>query len=803
LRIRRGDCGAATRAPRSGPPLEVYAEQVDSLYAQVMSLMIALACAVFVGWLTTARTGSVGLGAATVAMALTGAYRVIVVWRYRSRPPRVEDGFAAFRVWERWYALGTFATSVIFGAMCFIGFVWTGDTISQLILDATTVAYASGAATRNTGRRRLALWPVALSLGPLTAGAALHGGFAYEALAALTAFYWLATTEIGIHGSERSLRFALLSRENERLAASLAEQNRRLDDALANMSHGLCMFNGEGRLVLINRRMKELFDIPEGDSSNGSALSDLAGGRSPIGDCATASVAKLARDLVRCADQTKVANAILPLDDGRVISWSKAPTRDGGSVVIFEDVTEREEAQARARYLSTHDSLTGLPNRPSFEQMLQSAVRANRRHDEIFCLMFIDLDRFKLVNDTLGHSAGDVLLKETAARLKSCLRDGDIVARLGGDEFVVILHDVGEPKKVQTVAERIAQTLAAPFDIQGQECCVSASIGVASYPTDASDEEALLTCADAAMYQVKQEGKNNIRFFSPELKTASIERLGLESALRRALENNEFVLHYQPKRRIATGEIVGVEALLRWRRPQMGLLAPECFLSVAEETGLIVPIGKWVLHSACQQNQAWRHMGLPDLQMAINLSPRQFADADLVEAIEGALAQSGMPAELLEIEITESMAIRDHSRSEKLIRAIRDIGARVAIDDFGAGHSTMGRLKHLSIDTIKIDRSFVQGIFAEDKDRAIVEAILNLGRGLKLNLVGEGVETKEQEDFLAAHGCDDLQGFLLARPLPPDKLADFVREYDLARERLVQERDERSTRTAVLAEAAA
>lgn len=793
----------ASRAPFLSPPLEVYAEQVDSLYAQAMSLMIALACTVFVGGLTTARTGSFGLGVATVSMVLTGAYRVIVVWLYRSRPSR-DIGIVAIKVWERRFAVGTLAMSAILGAMCFVGFVWTTDPISHLILDATTVGYASGAVNRNTARRGLALWPVALSLGPLTAGAALHGGFAYEALAALTALYWLATTEIGIHGSERSLRFAIMSRENERLAASLAEQNRRLDAALTNMSHGLCMFNSEGRLALSNRRMRELFDIPEGDSSDGSALADLASERPPVGDCATAAVAKFRTEFARRADQPKVANAMLAFDNGRVISWSKAPTSDGGSVVIFEDVTEREQAEARARFLSSHDSLTGLPNRPSFEQMLRSAIKLCRRYEKTFCLMFIDLDRFKLVNDTLGHSAGDVLLKEAAARLRACIRDSDVVARLGGDEFVVILHDIGEPMKVQTVAEKIAQMLAAPFDIQGHECCVSASIGVAIYPRDATDEDTLLTCADAAMYRVKQEGKNNVRFFSPELTTASIERLVMESELRRAIENSEFVLHYQPKRRIATGEIVGVEALLRWRHPQMGLLAPERFLSVAEETGLIVPIGRWVLHNACQQNQAWRRMGLPDLQMAVNLSPREFVDIELVEAIEGALAQSGMPAELLEIEITESMAISDYRRSEKLIRAVRDMGARVAIDDFGTGHSTMGRLKHLSIDTIKIDRSFVQGMFAEDKDRAIVEAILSLGHALQLNLVGEGVETKEQETFLAAHGCNDFQGYLLARPLPPDIFADFVREYGRARlEGLVQEGIERSTPPGSLAEAVA
>ncbi len=682
--------------------------------------------------------------------------------------------------------------SATFGAMCFIGFAWTDDPISHLILDATTVGYTSGAVTRNTGRRRLTLWPVALSLGPSTAGAALHGGFAYESLAALTALYWLAATEIGIHGSERSLRLALMSRENARLAASLAEQNRRLDAALTNMSHGLCMFDGAGRLVLSNERMGELFDMPEGALSHGGALADLAHQRSSAGVRANAAVAKLLDDLERRADRPKVANAMLPLEDGRVISWSKAPTSDGGSVVIFEDVTEREQAQARARYLSTHDSLTGLLNRSSFEQMLQAAVKSSRRYEKTFCLMFIDLDRFKVVNDTLGHSAGDVLLEETATRLKACLRDSDIVARLGGDEFVVILHDVAEPAQAQTVAENIGQIVAAPFLIHGQECGVSASIGIAMYPRDATDEEALVRCADATMYQVKQDGRNNARLFSPAIETPSIERLQIENALRHALEKREFTLHYQPKRRIATGEIVGVEALLRWRHPQMGLLAPDRFLGVAEETGLIVPIGKWVLRRACRQNQEWRQMGLNDLRMAVNLSPRQFADADLVNAIEDALSQSGMPARLLELEITESMALHDIHRSEKLACAIRGLGVTIAIDDFGTGHSSMGRLERLPVDAIKIDRSFVQGISGKPKDRAIIEAIATLGRALGLDVVGEGVETKEQEAFLGASGCDEMQGYLLARPLPADGFAAFVREYERARlERVLRTADDR------------
>jgi diguanylate cyclase (GGDEF)-like protein len=406
--------------------------------------------------------------------------------------------------------------------MCFIGFVWTDDPISHLILDATTVGYASGAVTRNTGRRGLALWPVALSLGPLTAGAALHGGFAYQLLAALTAFYWLAVHEIGVHGSERRLRFALMSRENERLAASLARAQPR--QARQRSCSTRRSTEGRQRDAAARRRTRHL--------------------------------------MVEGPDQ-----------------------RRGLGRHLRGRHRAREQAEARARYLSTHDSLTGLPNRPSFEQMLEAAVKLCRRYEKTFCLMFIDLDRFKLVNDTLGHSAGDVLLKETAARLKACVRDSDIVARLGGDEFVVILHDVGESIEVRTVAEKIGETLAAPVMIHGHECGVSASIGVAIYPQDATDEEALLTRADAAMYRVKQEAKNNVRFFSPELKTPSIERLDIESALRRALENNEFVLHYQPKRRIATGEIVGVEALLRWRHPQMVSSLPIAFLASPRRRG--------------------------------------------------------------------------------------------------------------------------------------------------------------------------------------------------------------------------
>ncbi|HXZ14928.1 MAG TPA: bifunctional diguanylate cyclase/phosphodiesterase, partial [Roseiarcus sp.] len=411
--------------------------------------------------------------------------------------------------------------------------------------------------------------------------------------------------------------------------------------------------------------------------------------------------------------------------------------------------------------------------------LLNNAVKLARLYKKPFGLMFVDLDRFKFVNDTLGHAAGDALLLEAATRLKANLRVSDVVARLGGDEFVVIFHDFAGAAQAEAVANAIAAALAEPCSLDDHECVISASIGLALYPDDASEAQALLKCADAAMYQVKREGKNGVRHFTTAIAAPSIQRLDLENALRHALEREEFVLHYQPKRAIATRAVSGLEALLRWRHPSLGLLSPDRFIDLAEETGLIVPIGRWVIEMACRQTEDWRRMGLPDLPVAVNLSPRQFADNGLIQVIQNALGASRMPATLLEIEITETMAMRDSARSEAIIRQIRALNVRVSIDDFGAGHSSMARLKHLSIDAIKIDRDFVRGLAVDVRDRAIVEAICALGKALQLQVVGEGVETAEQEALLAELRCDEIQGFLFARPMPADEIPDFVGEYAL------------------------
>ena len=682
-----------------------------------------------------------------------------------------------YATWERRFAVGVVSTAAVLSATCLAVFVLTDDPVSQLLVDAMSVAYTGGAIGRNFPRRKLALWQVGLPMGAVAMGAAWHGGFPYDTLAVFTLLYCLAAAKITIDLSRGGQRLLMLVLDNARLAESLSNQNRCLDAALTNMAHGLCMIDGETRLILANRRMSELFGLPAAELAPGALLADLLSAAAPGRRADPDAVSRLIDDLKHPDNAPR--DARLRLDDGSVISWSENPASEGGAVVIFEDVTERELAQARAEYLSTHDSLTGLPNRFMFDELLNNAVKLARLYKKPFGLMFVDLDRFKFVNDTLGHAAGDALLLEAATRLKANLRVSDVVARLGGDEFVVIFHDFAGAAQAEAVANAIAAALAEPCSLDDHECVISASIGLALYPDDASEAQALLKCADAAMYQVKREGKNGVRHFTTAIAAPSIQRLDLENALRHALEREEFVLHYQPKRAIATRAVSGLEALLRWRHPSLGLLSPDRFIDLAEETGLIVPIGRWVIETACRQTEDWRRMGLPEFRVAVNLSPRQFADNGLIQVIQNALGASRMPATLLEIEITETMAMRDSARSEAIIRQIRALNVRVSIDDFGAGHSSMARLKHLSIDAIKIDRDFVRGLAVDVRDRAIVEAICALGKALQLQVVGEGVETAEQEALLAELRCDEIQGFLFARPMPADEIPDFVGEYAL------------------------
>ena len=449
---------------------------------------------------------------------------------------------------------------------------------------------------------------------------------------------------------------------------------------------------------------------------------------------------------------------------------------------------QRKQAEEALRFVATHDSLTGLPNRVMFGQRLDHAINQAKRHGRRLAVLFIDLDRFKVINDTLGHEFGDTLLRDVAQRLLHNLRASDTVARLGGDEFVVLLEEVSAPMSVGGVAQKLIGALAQGFALAGKEYHVSASIGVSTYPDDAASAAELLKNADIAMYRAKEQGRNTFQFYAAEHNIHTVERLTLESGLRRALERGQLVLHYQPQVDVASGRITGMEALVRWQHPELGLLPPGSFIAIAEETGLIVPIGQWVLHAACSTQRAWREAGLGPLRMSVNLSPRQFLHEGLTSDIATIVRLSAADPAFIELEITEGMVMQDPERAVGLLRDMRDIGVHVAIDDFGTGHSSLAYLKRFPVDNLKIDRSFIADIPADRGDAAITQAIIAMAHSLGLKVIAEGVETQAQFDFLAAQGCDEYQGYFFSKPLPEDEARALLERVAVAPARAVTAR---------------
>ncbi|MFZ2987433.1 two-component system response regulator [Ideonella sp.] len=441
---------------------------------------------------------------------------------------------------------------------------------------------------------------------------------------------------------------------------------------------------------------------------------------------------------------------------------------------IVQDITERKRQEARIQHLAFHDALTGLPNRSLLLDRMALALAHAQRHRTQLALLFIDLDRFKTINDTLGHLLGDEMLRRVADRLRLVLREDDTVARLGGDEFVVLLSDIQDVADPAHVAEKLMAALSSPFQIAGHELHVTCSLGVSIYPRDGSDAQTLLKFADTALYKAKDAGRNDYRFFSPDMDARAHDTLRLENDLRRAIERNELVLHYQPQLDLQTGAVRGVEALVRWQHPREGLIPPNDFIPLAEETGLILEIGDWVLQQGCQQLRAWRDMGLRDLDLAVNLSVRQLQRPGLDQVVARALQASGVPPERLELEITESSVMHEPEQALALLQRISAMGVRFAIDDFGTGYTNFACLLQLPLQRLKIDRSFVQGMSLEGNEGAIAEAIIAMSRRMKLRVVAEGVESEQQRARLAALGCDSIQGFWLAKPMPADDVPGWL-----------------------------
>jgi diguanylate cyclase (GGDEF)-like protein len=546
--------------------------------------------------------------------------------------------------------------------------------------------------------------------------------------------------------------------------AELAATNDRFDAALNNMVHGLCMYDADKLLIVCNQSYKDMYELPVELCRPGTPLHRIDQHRVSMGNAAIDSPERLLGEATARSGGASVF--FQELKDGRIIGVSLKPLLRAGWVAVHEDITQRRQSESRIAHLARHDMLTGLPNRLLLREHLERAVGKLKTHSgfAVFCL---DLDQFKQVNDTLGHSIGDELLKLVAMRLRDCIGDQDLVARLGGDEFAIIYDGVQLPERCGALAAGIINTVSEPYEIEGRQIVIGVSIGVANAPSDSSDPDQLLKNADTALYLAKGDGRGTYRFFEPEMDRRLQTRLTLQTDLRLAIVNGELELYYQPVVCTDTRQITGFEALVRWNHPQRGLVLPNEFISLAEETGLILPLGEWVLRNACSQATSWpKHVSV-----AVNLSAAQFKSGNIVQMVVSALAASGLPPARLELEITESVLMLDTSDSLATLNQLRALGIHISMDDFGTGYSSLSYLQSFPFDKIKIDRSFIRDLALRDDCKAIVRAVTSMARSLKMKTVAEGVETAEQFDLVAVEGCDQIQGYYFGRPM---KIAEVM-----------------------------
>src|SRR3954470_558048 len=558
----------------------------------------------------------------------------------------------------------------------------------------------------------------------------------------------------------------LIAREVE-----LKQLNRRVDIALNNMTHGLCMFDAEQKLIVCNKTYVQMYALTPELSKPGILLQAIENYRATVGNGAIANPEQIA---AATAIHAREASAFTQeLMDGRTVAVSQRPMQDGGWVAVHEDITERRRAEAKIAHLARHDMLTNLPNRVLFREHLENAFERIQpgRGFAVHCL---DLDHFKTVNDTLGHPIGDELLKLVAARLIEAVAKTDFIARIGGDEFAVVQTKVSRPEQCSQLAARIVELISKPYDIDGRHIVIGTSIGIAIAPNDGANPDLLLKNADMALYLAKADGRGTHRFFEREMDKRLQTRRALEIDLRKAIANGELEVYYQPILYLQTGKVSGFEALLRWNHPERGMIPPLDFIPLAEETGLILPIGEWVLRTACAHAAKWPQA----IGVAVNLSAMQFKGRNLVQLILNALASSGLPASRLELEITESVLLQDETHVLGLLHQLRDIGVRISMDDFGTGYSSLAYLRNFPFDKIKIDRSFVRDMLVRKDCQAIVRAVVGLARSLGITTIIEGIETKEQLAGAKADGCDEGQGYLFAKPMPEPKLAAFLAECD-------------------------
>ena len=746
----------------------ILGKQIETLYGPVRSLVIGAFCCTLVGIVVTVHTGSAILAGFVVLMSVVAAGRLLLIQAYRKEKSRDRVRDAAL-IWERRYRISAWIHAATVGGFVLATFTISDNVVDQLVVVAQMCGYTSGVASRNAGSLRIATGQLGLILTPAIIGSAMIAEPMHMTLAVVMFLYLAAAIEIVHYHHANTLHLLILNDEKSALAGELALQNERFDAALSNMSHGLCMVDAEQRFVVANQRFCEMFGLSV-QAVHGLKVRDIVDRASSLLTGTTLEAAAISAHFEERLNSRQASSSTLNLADGRILALSQQPISGGGNVVIMEDVTERQRAETRITHMATHDALTDLPNRTLFRQRLNDRLAAFGAASHPFAVLMLDLDRFKVVNDSFGHPTGDALLRQVGERISSTLCGEDTVARLGGDEFAVLTAD-GSKSGVDGLSARLIARLSEPYDLDGRAVEIGVSIGAAFAPLDGSSPEELLKMSDMALYQAKAEGRGVLRYFSATMDAELKVRNDLEHDLRHALERGEFVLHYQPQVDLASGRIVGVEALVRWEHPVRGLVGPNDFIPFAEDTGLIVQIGAWVVRQACFDAVSWPG----DIRVAVNLSPVQFDGGDLWETILEALAASGLDPRRLELEITESTLLANTEATVAMLHRLRDRGIRVAMDDFGIGYSSLAYLRSFPFDKIKIDRTFVSEIMTSDDCAAIVRAVAGLGQSLGVATTAEGVETSAQEEMVRRQGCTEMQGYYFSPPRPASDIVAMLK----------------------------
>ena len=752
-------------ASQSGEPDQkispsIYTALIDSLFQNPAPLFAGAIMVAMAAAMTALKTGQVLLWPCVAFLVLSGAARALDMHWYKTRRSVLTADEAAR--WEVRYQIQAMIYAFALGVWCTVALLSSDDAVAHMICVSVTTGYVAAGAGRTYGRPWIFHVQIALACGPTAIALAMRGTPYYIGMAFISTVFFVALKQISTN-LQRIFVQALVARERE---AALAGQ---FDTALNNMPHGLCMFRADGRLAVMNYRFSEMMDLSEDIVNGGPSASDIIAACISAGSISAASGKMILSEI----EHTQARDMITTDPDAsrdRSLSWTFQPMAGGGAVVLLEDITERRNAEARITHLARYDELTALPNRVNFRDEIERLLAVPHDAEQLSALLFVDLDQFKQVNDTLGHPCGDQLLCAVADRLRNMLRPEDFVARFGGDEFVVFQQNIKSPEEAAGLARRIVDHLSERYKIDNHLVEIGASVGIAITSPEGVSADTLLKNADMALYRAKADGRGTFCFFRDEMAQTVEARRNLELDLRKALANEEFELFYQPLVNLQSGRISTCEALLRWNHPIRGTVSPIDIIPVAEDMGLIVDLGRWILRKACMECMQWPEA----VSVAVNFSPQQFHQRDVLSEIRYALEVSGLPAGRLEIEITESSLLRNTQMTHDVLSQLRALGVRISLDDFGTGYSSLSYLHNFPLQKVKIDRSFLEGIDT-DRPLTLLLGVARLSTDLGMSVVVEGIETNEQLELINAEGTvTEAQGYLFSRPVPAVRIRQLL-----------------------------